>query len=387
MSDKAPTARVLLHDTQLGLAGPTASDGATAIPHGFIGAYAVQAIGAVLAEMGTSSEEACRDAAVDLPVPHATEPVSFASLGRLMAAAAETTRCGHFGLLVGQRTDLLSIDPLGTLIRNSRTVDDALQAIETHYDVLNRGAMIELSTDGAVAIVNYAPYDSEDVGIAHQCERALSALTRMMRSLCGADWCPEEVRLPQLAPANPSPYTGYFRAPVRFSQEIAALVFPARLLRQRIVGAEPALRAAAEQRIRCAEAAASFDVSHEVRRCVRSRAIRLRIDKGQVAQALAIHPRTLGRRLRADGTTFRSITNQTRLSIAKQLLADTTMSLAGISAVLEFSEPAAFTHAFRRWTGMAPSAWRQEHQSGSGQQAKSENWCRAKHERRTKRTI
>jgi AraC-like DNA-binding protein len=45
--------------------------------------------------------------------------------------------------------------------------------------------------------------------------------------------------------------------------------------------------------------------------------------------------------------------------VAKQLLADTSMSLTQISTALNFSEPAAFTHAFRRWSGMAPSIWRQ----------------------------
>ncbi|WP_147029534.1 helix-turn-helix domain-containing protein, partial [Methylobacterium oxalidis] len=38
--------------------------------------------------------------------------------------------------------------------------------------------------------------------------------------------------------------------------------------------------------------------------------------------------------------------------------ADTSMNLGQISAALDFSEPAALTHAFRRWSGMTPSAWR-----------------------------
>ncbi|KMO41340.1 transcriptional regulator [Methylobacterium tarhaniae] len=337
--------------------------GSAALPHGFVGAHALQAVRAVLAEMGTSPEEVCRNAAIDLRVPYEMEAVSFASLGRLMAAAADRIGCGHLGLLVGQRTDLLSCGPLGTLVRHSRTIDEALGALETHYVLLSRGATIERSTDGLVATVTYAPYDPDAAGIAHHCERALGALTGVMRSLCGADWCPDEVWLPRLAPADPSPYASYFRAPVRFSQEITALVFPARLLRRPILGADPVLRAAAEHGIRCAKAAIPFDLSHEVRRCVRSRATRSRIGKDEIAQALALNPRTLCRRLRAGGTTFRSITNQTRLGIAKQLLADTTMGLAEISAVLEFSEPAAFTHAFRRWTGMAPSAWRQDHRT------------------------
>nr|WP_238179788.1 AraC family transcriptional regulator [Methylobacterium dankookense] len=32
-----------------------------------------------------------------------------------------------------------------------------------------------------------------------------------------------------------------------------------------------------------------------------------------------------------------------------------------ISATLDFSEPSAFTQAFRRWSGVTPSSWRRDH--------------------------
>ena len=44
----------------------------------------------------------------------------------------------------------------------------------------------------------------------------------------GSDWAPLEVLLPRSAPRDTAPYSGFFRAPVRFDQEVAALVFPAR---------------------------------------------------------------------------------------------------------------------------------------------------------------
>jgi AraC-like DNA-binding protein len=53
------------------------------------------------------------------------------------------------------------------------------------------------------------------------------------------------------------------------------------------------------------------------------------------------------------------VAGEVRYEIARQLLSDTGMSLGQISAVLDFSEPAAFTRAFRRWSGTSPSAWRE----------------------------
>ena len=58
-----------------------------------------------------------------------------------------------------------------------------------------------------------------------------------------------------------------------------------------------------------------------------------------------------------------------RAAIARHLLADTELSLAHIAAALDFSEAAAFTHAFRRWSGgVPPSVWRAQRsvQRGGG---------------------
>ncbi|WP_084673794.1 AraC family transcriptional regulator [Methylobacterium sp. WSM2598] len=320
----------------------------------------VKSICDVLTELNIDYRDVLEKVDIDTQVFDSIEAISFSSLGRLIAWAGEQTRCAHFGLLVGQRTTLASLGLLGTLMRHSETVGDALQAVQTHHDLLNRGAVIEVSIKGSIVIVSYVPYEPDTEGVALHCERAIAALTSVLRSLCSPHWSPEEVLLPRLEPKDTTPYTRFFRAPVRFSQEIAALVFPARVLRRPIEGANPLIRIAAERRIRQLEAVIPSDMTAEVQRLVRSTATQQRTSKIHVAQGLAIAQRTLARRLKAEGTTFRSIANQTRLGMAKQLLADTTMSLTEISAALEFSEPAAFTHAFRRWTGTTPSTWRKE---------------------------
>ncbi|ACL58807.1 transcriptional regulator, AraC family [Methylobacterium nodulans ORS 2060] len=111
----------------------------------------------------------------------------------------------------------------------------------------------------------------------------------------------------------------------------------------------------------CPEALIPVDMTDELHQRLRATMTEKPLTAQQVAQMMGIHRRTLSRRLKSEGTSFTQVADETRLSIAKQLLADTTLSLAQISAALEFSEPAAFTHAFRRWTGTTPSAWRKEH--------------------------
>jgi AraC-like DNA-binding protein len=75
---------------------------------------------------------------------------------------------------------------------------------------------------------------------------------------------------------------------------------------------------------------------------------------------LSLHPRTLNRRLEDCGTTLRHIIGEIRYEIAKQLLADSNMSVIAISTLLGYADASVFTRAFRRWSGMTPTAWRMQ---------------------------
>jgi AraC-like DNA-binding protein len=84
------------------------------------------------------------------------------------------------------------------------------------------------------------------------------------------------------------------------------------------------------------------------------------MDLKKVAGLLAVHPRTLNRRLSADGTTFSALQADVRYEVARQLLRDTRMSIADIAFALGYAESAPFDRAFRRWSGITATAWRSE---------------------------
>jgi AraC-like DNA-binding protein len=79
---------------------------------------------------------------------------------------------------------------------------------------------------------------------------------------------------------------------------------------------------------------------------------------GRLAQEFGMHERTLARRLRAQGTSFRTILGEVRHDAGRSLLVDTKLTIADIAYSLGYSEVAAFTTAFKRWSGMTPSEWR-----------------------------
>lgn len=80
----------------------------------------------------------------------------------------------------------------------------------------------------------------------------------------------------------------------------------------------------------------------------------------EVAAELLTSERSLKRRLQTAGTSFRELLNQAMQTEAKRLLLNTNLGLQQISFQLGYKDPATFTHAFRRWTGKAPSKYRKE---------------------------
>ncbi|GEP07231.1 AraC family transcriptional regulator [Methylobacterium oxalidis] len=343
-----------------GAVADESSQGAENAPSvGFIHPDVVRAIHAVLVELGADLEGLVAEVGLD---PHLFEtsgkPVPFTAIGHLIALAADRLHCLHLGLLVGQRTTLASLGLLGLLLRNCTAVGGALRALEAHACVRDRGAVIGLAIYDDTAVLSYAQHEPEAKGAALHLERALATVTNILRGLCGPDWAPLEVLLPRSAPRDTAPYTGFFKGPVRFDQEAAALVLPAELLEQRIVGADPAVRRRVEENIRRLEADQPSTLTDKLREYLQTAVTRQRCTAEHVARMKLVDRRTLSRRLRAEGTNFRRLASEVQFQSAKQLLADTSMSLTQIADCLDFSELAGFTHAFRRWSGMTPSAWR-----------------------------
>lgn len=79
-----------------------------------------------------------------------------------------------------------------------------------------------------------------------------------------------------------------------------------------------------------------------------------------VARRLAVSSRTLQRRLRGEGTSFKEVVDSTRESLARHYLRRTHLSATEIAFLLGFDEATSFFRAFHRWTGTSPETLRQQ---------------------------
>ena len=78
----------------------------------------------------------------------------------------------------------------------------------------------------------------------------------------------------------------------------------------------------------------------------------------RVAGRLGVSRRTLQRKLRAEGTPFRAVLEQTRKRLALHYLRNTELRVEEVAFLLGYDDPTSFYPAFRRWTGSTPEQTR-----------------------------
>jgi AraC-like DNA-binding protein len=65
--------------------------------------------------------------------------------------------------------------------------------------------------------------------------------------------------------------------------------------------------------------------------------------------------RTLRRRLRKESTSYQEILDDVRAELAGHYLTKEKRGIEEVAFLLGFSDPSAFSKAFRRWTGQTPA--------------------------------
>ena len=78
----------------------------------------------------------------------------------------------------------------------------------------------------------------------------------------------------------------------------------------------------------------------------------------QAASLMGTSVRTLARRLKASGLTYRAVIDEVRFNAAKELLSDTSARISDVASSVGFDDPAHFARMFRRIGGLSPRDFR-----------------------------
>lgn len=327
--------------------------------HGIVRVAALRGAVPLLRERGIDPAEVLLSLGLDpSTLDHADNRIPYRMAGLLIQRCAELTACPHFGLLIGQRANALSLGTLGEMMLKSPTLRSALRCLLLHLHLQTRGGVPTHSHEGQIATLGYAIYLRGLAGTAQAYDLVMAFENNILKGLCGPRWLPDEVTFSHAAPNDLRPYSQFFRAPLRFDADRSEIRFDAAWLDRALPGHEVVAHRLLQHELARQLMLAPDDCAEQVRRALRTMILSGRGSEAHISELMSVPERSLRRALALQGTNFRAIVDEVRFEVARQLLADTDMSTTEIAAALDYGDASAFTRAFRRWTDLPPATWR-----------------------------
>lgn len=191
-------------------------------------------------------------------------------------------------------------------------------------------------------------------------EYALVVTILHCRHASGFDWPLEEVTFAFDPPASTAEHVKALGCATRFGQPQSSFVLARATW-------ETAARAASSELLRTLEEhadrliaslRAENVISAQIARFISEELQGGDASLAKIARRVAMSPRTLQRRLEMEGTSYAEVLDQTRRHCAQLYVKEPNLAITEIAYLLGFSEPSAFTRAFQRWYGVAPSQFR-----------------------------
>ncbi|MFN3986679.1 MAG: AraC family transcriptional regulator [Rhodocyclaceae bacterium] len=192
-------------------------------------------------------------------------------------------------------------------------------------------------------------------------------LVSMLRNLLGyACWLIDsrialtETTLPFPAPPHADAYPYLFPGPLRFNADAAGFSFDARYLALPLRRDENALRSMLQRALPLTVHQYRRDrlLIHSVSQIL-SATPALAHTAEDVAAQLNVSVRTLHRQLKEEGVSLQKLKNEVRREQAIKLLLQTRKPVKQIASAVGFDSEKSFARAFREWTGVAPSRYRE----------------------------
>ncbi len=323
----------------------------------------IQQLGELVEDLGASFDTCLAEAGLRADVLE--EPMfrcAWPQFETLAQAVITATAKPELGLLLGERLLVHTHGVLGYAAMNAETLSEALQTLEQFIRV--RVAFMQLAYDAD----NAALVLSSDMPLG-QAERLLMeaillAIKQIIDFITREKAAITQVRFHYQAPAEAALIEQVFDTQVQYGAPLSGLCIAPDLLHKPLRVAEPEAYAMAQTL--CEQALAKLGdesaLSQRIQRYLLTRHNEFPTLE-QVCRQLHTTPRTLHRRLKAEGTSFREITDTTKHRLALQYLQEGQNSLQEVAYLLGYSDLANFRRAFKRWVGLSPSEYLAQQES------------------------
>jgi AraC-like DNA-binding protein len=280
----------------------------------------------------------------------------------LWADAARAAGDDAFGLRAGACAHPTMYHSLGMALWSSSSPRQLIESWIRYLSLISTAAVAKLSDKGDhyeftghSTINDLGNSEAGDIAI----DAALAALITICRQHGSASFSPLSAELMRAAPFTPGDFERFFSCPVEYRAPLITLRFDKDEMNTPIAQGNPVLmqemeKLSLEYIIRMGDQ----DLMGKLRKTFLEQLPNGGADQERVASALHMSARTLHRKLRDEGTSYRKQLDEVRCELSLQYMAHEKLSILDIAFQLGFSNCSNFARAFKRWVGKSPNEYR-----------------------------
>jgi AraC-like DNA-binding protein len=282
--------------------------------------------------------------------------LTYQAMSDCLDDIAISEQCADFGFQLGRRQKPLQFGMISQVLQFAPTVGEAIRIFLRYRDLYSQSSHWDLSVEDDVARLKRRDFGPSARRSAQVIMLSVTRGFEAIRSMMGADWSPIGVYLSTGEVAYNGAMRRYFSAPVFFNSEHDEIAFDAVDLKQPIpTGNAEILNALTnhfDQLFQVPDrwGPVSAQVQKQIRFGLETKACTLDV----VARYFGMHPRTLQRALAAEGSTFRALMLETRMSIATQSVETSRVQLSDVAMSAGYSHLSSFSRAYKRAQGKSP---------------------------------
>ena len=292
--------------------------------------------------------------------------ISHTALIQLLEESAQQANCADLGMQISQYQDICILGVLGLILQSVSTLREVIKysldllflhgsALRLYINDRVSTDVFESNSDIVELIFDIQLHDATHILSKRQTmDMGLAVCHRVLRYLSSGRYQPLRVALPHSPIAPLNVYKRFFHAEVMIDQQHAALYFHKDMLNITLDSIDHGLREIVDSYLERSFRSHQGSFSDRVRHAIRIHLSGPKANKTDIANMLAMHPRSLQRKLDEEGTSFEQIRDKLRQQLLLQYLADSKASMSQIASVLGFSEQSALSRACKNRFGVTP---------------------------------
>jgi AraC-like DNA-binding protein len=285
--------------------------------------------------------------------------ITLAEYDRLWEVALDATGDDAFGLHTAEHVSATTYSLMAHLVERAATFREAIEVTLRFHRLMADRPTLELIEAGTTATLRCKVEDGAPRCRRARAEHIMTSFYRWLRFF--SPTAPVlRASFDHAAPSYRAEYTRIFEGAEHFDEPDIGIVFDRDVLDASTVHKDEELHnaLAAQAKLRVARIAGKVTYADRVLEVLMRGGAPQRLEMSRVARTLGLSPRSLRRRLEAEGASYNAIAENALATVAKRLLAVEERTIQETAHEMGFSDASAFNRAFKRWTGTTPSSYR-----------------------------